>query len=214
MIGQRFGRWVVSSLGEPYLYPNGVDKALRYLCNCDCGVSKLVHSAHLKNGSSQSCGCLSREISSTHGLSKTRAYTSWSNMIRRCTGKSNSAKDESYVLKGISFQPSWIDFEEFYKDMGECPVGLELERKDSTGDYTASNCVWSDENTQACNRSRFKNNTTGKSGVTFDKARSKWRASLDSKKVHYEGGLHSTYEDAVKAREKLEIGVLGKLKGY
>jgi len=211
MIGQRFGRWLVVVRGEDYVYPHNNKKAIRYICDCDCGNAGLVHSAHLKNGSSKSCGCLNREISTTHGMSKTRAYKSWSNMIIRCTGSSNKA-DASYLEKGISFQDSWADFEEFYKDMGDCPDGFELERNDALGDYCKSNCSWADETTQATNRTKFKNNTSGYTGVTWSAVHGKWRTGLYVNKVRHEGGLFTNFEDAVEARKQLELKYLGRIK--
>ena len=57
MIGKKFGRWTVMSdwsrrkSGHIYL-----------LCVCECGNKKEVPSTSLVNGSSQSCGCLQREV--------------------------------------------------------------------------------------------------------------------------------------------------------
>ena len=54
LIGQRFGKLVVNSRvskkGEP----------VRWLCQCDCGKQTEVYSANLRNGFTQSCGCLKR----------------------------------------------------------------------------------------------------------------------------------------------------------
>ncbi len=40
--------------------PMGVDKHGRilWLCQCDCGKRTIARGSHLKNGNTQSCGCL------------------------------------------------------------------------------------------------------------------------------------------------------------
>ena len=166
-VGKIFNRWTVVARGEDYLSPNSGDRNARYTCKCACGTVKLVHKHQLLNGSSKSCGCFSREVSSTHGLSQTRAYSAWTHMVRRCSGK--SLKDnEHYLDKGITVCDRWVNsVEVFFEDMGECPDGYELDRVDFNGNYEPSNCRWVDEQTQAKNRGKFKNNTSGKTGVNL-----------------------------------------------
>ena len=55
--GRRFGRLVVISRS----YPNGKDRATRWLCQCDCGKEKIILRGSLKSGSTKSCGCLQIE---------------------------------------------------------------------------------------------------------------------------------------------------------
>lgn len=61
--GNRYGRWTVIELGPPRINSNGRRRA-RWLCRCDCGNEGLVEGSNLRAGTSQSCGCLMREISS------------------------------------------------------------------------------------------------------------------------------------------------------
>lgn len=212
MIGERFNRWLVVERGEDYIYPNNGKAAIRFICQCDCGAVKLVHKAHLKNGSSQSCSCLNREISSTHGMSTTRAYKAWSHMIRRCDKP--AANELTYAERGITYVPEWKDFEKFYADMGDCPDHFELEREDSMSGYSPSNCKWADEITQATNRATFRNNTSGRTGVTWSEVHQKWRVGIHVNKKRYEGGLYEDFEEASVARDRLEITHYGQVKKY
>lgn len=59
LTGRRFGRLVVVSRA-----PNGKNWRVKWNCICDCGNTRIVYASHLKNGHTQSCGCLNKEINS------------------------------------------------------------------------------------------------------------------------------------------------------
>lgn len=83
---------------------------------------------------------------------RNRTRSSWSNMRKRCLNP-DSNRYEYYGEKGISICPRWeTSFEDFLKDMGECPKGLSLERQDVSKGYNKDNCVWADNITQANNK--------------------------------------------------------------
>lgn len=52
--GQRFGKLIVLYPGDPAKMGHG----LKWYCKCDCGNIVLVETCHLKEGHTQSCGCL------------------------------------------------------------------------------------------------------------------------------------------------------------
>ncbi len=56
--GQRFGRLTV----EEYVQHPKIPRKGIWKCICDCGRSKLVRGAELKNGRIQSCGCLRSDL--------------------------------------------------------------------------------------------------------------------------------------------------------
>jgi hypothetical protein len=130
-------------------------------------------------------------------------------MMGRC--KKPSPKDEEYY-KNVKVCERWEDFEAFYADMGECPEKYELDRKDSLGDYEPLNCRWVSEVDQAGNRRKFKNNTSGHTGVVWSAEHKKWRVYLYHNKVKYEGGLFLELPSAANKRKELEVSVLGSLK--
>lgn len=63
MIGKRYGRLTVLSI-EPW----APGKPARAVCRCDCGNLTTPRSGNVKNGSTTSCGCYSRETSRQLGL--------------------------------------------------------------------------------------------------------------------------------------------------
>ena len=53
--GRRFGRWTV--IAPEYV---GARSRVYYTCRCDCGTTKSVMAASLRDGRSKSCGCAMR----------------------------------------------------------------------------------------------------------------------------------------------------------
>jgi hypothetical protein len=57
-----------------------------------------------------------------------------------------------YGGQGVTVCPEWRhDFAAFLRDMGECPEGLTLERRDPFGNYEKANCYWATWEQQARN---------------------------------------------------------------
>ena len=55
--GQKFGRWTVIKR----VYPNKNGRAM-WLCKCECGTVKIIGGIRLRDGHTQSCGCLKKEL--------------------------------------------------------------------------------------------------------------------------------------------------------
>lgn len=138
--GQRFGRWVALSLSDQK------DKRgcrLWYLCRCSCGTEKLVLASNLRERRTQSCGCLRAELTKArgHGLTNTREYSTWTNMLNRCRNP-GMHNYQYYGGRGIVVCDRWRNFESFLEDMGKCPPGYEIDRVDNNGNYEPGNCQW------------------------------------------------------------------------
>lgn len=61
MIGKKFGKLTVLSRVEDYISPQG-QKQPKYHCLCDCGNTVNIVAQSLKNGATQSCGCITTSI--------------------------------------------------------------------------------------------------------------------------------------------------------
>lgn len=183
-------------------------KRIHWLCKCICGNYCLVPSNPLKNGRTKSCGCLANDLTSartkTHGMTGTRIYKQWKDMVSRCFNK-NRSDFKYYGGRDITVCREWSDsFETFYKDMGEPPNGYTLDRINVNGNYEPSNCIWASRLTQTINRRIQHNNTSGVSGVSYDKRISKWIADIRiNNKKKYLGSFEDLSE-AIAARYSAE----------
>jgi hypothetical protein len=171
--GQRFGRLVVKRL-------DGFRK--RYFwwhCLCDCGNTKSVRGSRLVSGTTRSCGCLQKELTSKrakeaggkysliHGATShgrwTPEYVSWYAMRQRVNNP-NHEHFKYYGGRGIRICKRWEKFENFLADMGPRPKGYTLERKRNNGNYTPSNCHWATWKEQQNNKRKRRIRTHCKLG--------------------------------------------------
>lgn len=113
-----------------------------------------------------------------------RTYVAWINMQARCY-KHTDISYPYYGGKGITVSEDWQTYENFLRDMGECPAELTLDRLDSNKNYSKDNCRWATHTEQMRNRGLFKKNTSGLAGVWWDKSRNRWQVKFNQRTLGY-----------------------------
>ena len=111
----------------------------------------------------------------THGKYGTPVYVTWWSMKQRCL----NPKRKDYVRyggRGIGVCKGWLKFEAFYRDLGDRPNGMTLERPDNARGYACGTCEeccgagisrngqWADRFTQ--NRNKRSNRLLTHNGQT------------------------------------------------
>lgn len=151
MIGKKFGKLTV-------LAKSSEKKGRGILCRCECGNQTVVFDSNLKSGHTKSCGCLARELQTTHDQSSTSEYKTWMNIKSRCYTE-KAPYFNFYGGRGIRVCNRWlhgedgkIGFECFFSDMGPRPSKKHsIERRDVNGHYEPSNCEWATQKVQCRN---------------------------------------------------------------
>lgn len=155
-----------------------------WLCKCVCGGTTVTSTGSLRSGKTKSCGCrrlensilASKKKNTKHGMRFTRIYRTWCNMKDRCLN-SHSQQYCNYGGRGIRVCDEWLEFKNFYRDMGNQPDGMTIERIDVNGGYCKENCVWATVSEQANNKRTNRNVTYGGKTMTI----SQWEKEMGVK---------------------------------
>ena len=212
LTGRKFGKLTVVKRVEDNISKSGY-KSAQWLCVCDCGNEVIVTGRNLKTNNTKSCGCLQKEI-----VSKTnKKYNTYD-----LTGEYGIG----YTSKGEEF---YFDLEDYNKIKSHCwffdgydryiaaningkKVHLHkiiLKCKNNTEvdhinrkkyDCRKSNLRIATRSQNSMNKDLRSNNTSGVTGVNWNKKENKWesRISVNNKAVRL--GYYSCFDDAVKAR--------------
>lgn len=148
----------------------------RWLCLCECGNEKVIRGDKLRTGEIMSCGCYQNECrksndrkakiakaNTKHGLSNTRLYYVYDNMIKRCYDI-NNVKYKNYGQRGITVCDEWkLDRGSFYEWVINSGYqdGLTIDRVDVNKGYSPDNCRWATPKVQA-------NNKTNNNYITYN----------------------------------------------
>lgn len=211
LTGKKFGYLKVIKLDETKHNSN----RNYWLCECKCGKTTSVSTSKLNSGYTRSCGCYGLE----QRIKATKKYNKYDISKEYGIGYTNNTNREFY-----------FDLDDYDKIKCDCwnetPFGYITNSNGSFMHRLIMNCENGlvidhinhnkrdnrKNNLRACtqmennlNTGIKSTNTSGKTGVQWEKRFNKWRSRIiyNGKDIHL--GLFDNYEDAVKAREDAEI---------
>jgi len=133
-IGKRYGGWKVLARVWEHQFASH-NRHVRVLC-LSCRKTERVYAvSEIVAERRACCKSCSRK---THGMTGSRTYRAWANMLRRVGVGGVPAR----WYEGVSLCRRWRTFKHFLKDMGPCPPGCTIGRLKSHLGYCQSNCAW------------------------------------------------------------------------
>lgn len=221
--GQVFTYLTVLEQVDDYIGKTG-DVYCQWKCKCKCGNIVCVTGNKLKSHATQSCGCLLKERSREQGLAnkKYNRYIEYFDYVIGYTSKNEpfyvSIEDYDKV-KDIC----WVKNEDGYIVSGDgdrmhrvvvgCPDDKLVDHiggKATRNDNRRSNLRIATPSQNSQNSCLHSNNTSGYTGVTWDKKNNKWIAQI---KLNYKNiflGRYVDINDAIKARQDAEEKYFGE----
>lgn len=143
----------------------------------------------------------------THGMSHTRLYAIYKDMIRRCYNE-NDTRGTGYIKYGakwIKVCKEWrndrVVFFEWALVNGY-EENLSLDRENSYGNYEPKNCRWATRTMQSRNTPKFKKGISGVRGVSYCKTAKRWRATISINNKGITIGRADTINDCALMRNK------------
>jgi hypothetical protein len=226
LTGQRFGRLTVIKRAEDHIMPSG-EKRSRWFCECDCGNEiTIIGKSLIKKNGTKSCGCFAKEnmskvkkkyntydLSGEYGIGYTlKDEEFWFdledyNLIKDCCWRKNK---KGYIVS-TDCKTRKIIF--LHRIVTNCPDDLvtdHIHGKETRYDNRKSNLRIVTKQQNGMNSSLSKNNTSGVTGVVWNKRENAWQAAIRVyyKKIHL--GYFTKFDDAVKARKEAEEKYFGE----
>ena len=132
--GKRYGHLVIRDYRDKH-----------FVCECDCGNTKITKPSFLFNGKVQTCGLGCPYHAKMYpGHSKTRLYGIYRGMIDRCFNP-NGTGAKYYHDRGIRVCDEWLSSFVAFKEWAESNGyrdDLTIDRIDPDRNYEPSNCRW------------------------------------------------------------------------
>lgn len=214
LTGKKFGMLTVIGVDKG---KNDFNK-IYWNCVCDCGNYVSASTSSLKDGSTASCGC-KRAITLRNKTKKYNEYSMCEDYVIGYTTNTNKEfkidKEDFEKIKNNAWRESPYGYiisscksQNIYmhRIIMDCPDNYEVDHiNHNKMDNRKSNLRVCSHQQNNYNKVISKYNTSGHTGVQWEKRFNRWRSriSVNGKDIHL--GLFKEYEDAVKAREEAEI---------
>lgn len=226
LTGMEFERLKVIKRANDHIQPNG-SKVVMWECECKCGNKTIVSGRNLRSRCTRSCGCLKEEIINNGG-------TSWKRYNKYDLSQSFGV---GYLTNGKTFL---FDLEDYDKIKNYCwstgskgtlfsydvntkkrtslkrlimnvPENMLINYKNHNPlDNRKKNLIIVTPTENRWGSNINKNNTSGVTGVCFNKRENKWQAYICVKRKNMYLGMYKNKEDAIKARKIAEEKYFGE----
>lgn len=219
-------RIIILKQADDYVSPQGSHYA-QWLCKCTCGNSNpfVVKGLELRNGDTQSCGCIRRETHKKYNMYQLNLQDEHGQYgIGYC---SNTNSEFYFDMEDYNKIKDYCWYE---VDCGEYHTMEAWERNSQTqikmhwlivGKYydhadrnafnnRKYNLRQANASQNSANRSLLNRNISGFTGVSWDKSRNKWIAHIGIKTEKIRLGRFTNKEDAIRARLEAEAKYFGE----
>ena len=225
LTGEEFGRLKVLKRADDYISPGGT-KMIQWLCECSCQDKTIVtvigNNLKKKNGT-RSCGCLNKEIVSQNSKAINKKYNRYNLSGEYGIGYDSKNREFYFDLEDYELIKDYywyIDNKSSYVQTTVDKHKVLMHRlilncsTDKNVDHKHGRLTRNDnrkENLRVCttqengmNVGVRSNNTSGCTGVVWNKRVCKWMANIkyNNKRIHL--GYFIDFNDAVQARKWAE----------
>lgn len=210
VLGEKVGRLIIISKTDKR--KNG---QVVWLCECDCGNISEIPTGYLQSGDTKTCG---------------RCNNKWYiyEDICECVVKSNNGEIKTFIIDSKDYEfisirnwyinesgyvISWMDKKHIrlHRLIINPNDGFDIDHiNGNTLDNRRKNLRICTRQQNSMNQKNHSNNTSGKSGVTFNKKSKKWCVSIGYKYKRIFIGYYKTKDEAINARMKAEKEYYGE----
>lgn len=186
-------------------------KRTYYYCLCECHNKVWIRSDRLKAGT-KSCGCLAKETqfksidiaNQSFGrliaVKPTNERDKGGAVIWECLCKCGNT---TYVPYGALVKKEVVSCGCYGKEVSKNNIKKAIKK------HLKIHIVEGTNVPAIARKSLKSNNTSGATGVMWDKSRNKWVSSITFKKKVYHLGRYENKEDAIKIRKEAEENLFG-----
>lgn len=218
LIGERFGRLVVVARAPDIIKSNR--KVIRWECQCDCGNRSIVIHNNLIRGNTKSCGCIAKEVSKMmlkrynrydlsgeYGVGYTHKNEPFYFDLEdydKIKGYCWSLDCHGYVATRLNHRKERIVMSRLIMD---CPKNLfvdHIKGNSSLNDNRKENLRIVNVSQNGMNRKCSKTNTTGVTGISYEKKSGKYKAQIQANHKAIYLGTFQTLEEATRVRKEAE----------
>ena len=224
LIGLQFGRLTVLERTDNYISPKG-RHLTRWHCMCECGNEIDVPAHKLKSGHTKSCGCYKKDCTSKIH----KRYNDYE--IQEDYVIMYTSKGEMFLVDLDDFwkvrEFCWCKNNHGYlitrnkegkimllsRFIKEHPIDMVVDHKhgsNTLNDNRKSNLRVATFEENSYNTTLRSNNTSGVTGVNWEKRRNKWQAYITVNKKRIYLGLFDNIEDAIRVRKEAESKFFGE----